>query len=496
MQVEVRPIEKLRGARRIDLMASLGPLIEALSDETLDLSNLRVVCEWIQYRGNFRDPVDLRPIVGPAVQAFPAPGERVTDDGLEIALDLRRAGEVDLRAALHDALRALLEGHHPGRIYLEAWVPESKSRIWRFNDLYWRALSLWEEATGREYEQALPGGESDARNRDATRALILSLFDVWEGLEARNALPGELYILELGVGNGNQAKTWLDEFVNLDRAHGHDYYRRLHYLMGDYSPHVLERAQSAVSAHKEHVSALVLDATQPTKTLGFLRYKTFLVYMSNVYDNLPSDEVASIRGRAYGVEVRAYLPADTGGGIAKRLAVTPAKLPALVEKLLRLGPEVLHESLSVQFPTLDSAVEFWRECWAEIKLEERYVRLEGLDSYEIAPSLTGETLRPLLESHGDVRMHVSNGAVSSFAGTLPLLHPFGQIQCHDLFVTDVGQYQTGFRGPGKYDGSVVNWVNGLLLERIGARRGFKVCFAPFRHREGSNVQTLTVNMRD
>ena len=88
-------------------------------------------------------------------------------------------------------------------------------------------------------------------------------------------------------------------------------------------------------------------------------------------------------------------------------------------------------------------------------------------------------LRPLVEASGDVRMHVSNGAVASFADTLPLLHPFGSLQCHDLFVTDADQYRTGFRGPGKYDGSVVNWVNGPLLAAVGRRQGFDVDFAPF-----------------
>ena len=77
--------------------------------------------------------------------------------------------------------------------------------------------------------------------------------------------------------------------------------------------------------------------------------------------------------------------------------------------------------------------------------------------------MTGEILRPLLGSSGDIRMHVSNGALASFADTLPLLHPFGRLLCHDLFLTDPGQYHAGFYGPGKYDGSVVNWVNGPLL---------------------------------
>jgi hypothetical protein len=62
-------------------------------------------------------------------------------------------------------------------------------------------------------------------------------------------------------------------------------------------------------------------------------------------------------------------------------------------------------------------------------------------------------------------------------------------------VTDPHQYRTGFRGPGKYDGSVVNWVNGPLLAHIGARKGFDVTFAPFA-RTGSNIITMTADVRD
>jgi hypothetical protein len=92
-------------------------------------------------------------------------------------------------------------------------------------------------------------------------------------------------------------------------------------------------------------------------------------------------------------------------------------------------------------------------------------------------------------------MHVSNGALASFAETLPLLHPFGRLICHDLFVTGPGQYHAGFRGPGKYDGSVVNWVNGPLLQLVGNRRGFDVRIEPFSGRPSANVKTLTAQVR-
>jgi hypothetical protein len=43
---------------------------------------------------------------------------------------------------------------------------------------------------------------------------------------------------------------------------------------------------------------------------------------------------------------------------------------------------------------------------------------------------------------------------------------------------------------------VVNWVNGRLLTAIGSRRGFDVTFAPFAHRVGASVLTMTARARD
>jgi hypothetical protein len=473
MDVDLRPVKKLRESAAA--RSALGPIIEAICASPADLARLRVVCDWIQYKQNFREPVIARPI-------------GTTDT--EIAVDLRRSTGIDLQASVKHALE------DPAGLALEPWVPGRDSCIWRFNALYWQALSEWEQATGQEYEQSLPGGESDARNTEAARELILELFRIWDELDARRALPDELYILELGVGNGNQARTWLDEFVQLDRRHGRDYYRRLRYLMGDYSPHVLDRARRAVAHHSERVSALVVDATRLDITLGFLSSKAFLVYISNVYDNLPTDELACIHGRTYLVQTQAFLTDDDADLIAGQFSLDRPAVSKLVDRLLRIGPELLSESAPGQFPDPGQAVGFWRAVWGALRLRERYAPLEGLDRYQLTRDLTGEILHSLIEADGDLRMHVSNGALSSLTGTLPLLHPFGRVQCHDLFLTGSQQYRTGFYGPGKYDGSVVNWVNGPLLQLVASRRGFGVQFAPFRQRPGSNITTLTAQARD
>ena len=513
MLIDVRPVAKLTGPAPVDVAAALAPVFGALSLAALDLASLRVVCDWIQYRHNFYEPVEVRPVLadrphqaapgsgpghGGGFQGGRSPGPaepRPARSGLEIAIDLRRCGDGDLAARVTRALAEQAEPDGTGLILLEPWQPASESCMWRFNTLYWQALSRWEEATGREYEQALPGGRSEARDTGVAGDLIRELLRVWDELDARRALPEELYVAELGVGNGSQARTWLDTFADLDAQHGRDYYRRLHYLMGDYSAHVLDRARKAVARHGDKVSTLVLDATRPQQTLGFLRGKAFCVYISNVYDNLPTDDVASIRGPPYLVEVRACLRRADAAKIARRYHTRLGELAPLIHRLLRLGPDLLAEAAPGRFPGTREAVAFWQETWSALRLQERYVPLDGLDAYQVTPAITGEILRPLLEACGDVRMHVSNGALASFAGTLPLLHPFGRLQCHDLFLTGPGGYLTGFHGPGKYDGSVVNWVNGPLLALAGNRRGFDVQIAASR-RPGVNVKTLTAQVRD
>jgi len=490
VRIEIRPVSRLRGPEPVEFTDSLASIVESLSASDIDLSQVRVTCDWIQYRSSFREVADLRVVLPAAAHAD------TTEPGIELAVDLRRCADADLRALVTGLLAENASPASSARLSLEPWVTGTASCIWRFNSLYWQALSAWEQATGREYERSLPGGKSDASNVEAVRELILELFKVWDDLDARDALPAELYVVELGVGNGSQARTWLDEFVALSNAHSRDYYRRLHYLMGDYSPHVLNRARQAVAHHGDHVNALVVDATHPAISLGFLRGKAFLVYISNVYDNLPTDEVARVSGRAYQVEVRAFLPMGAARRIARRYGAPVRKLPDLVEKLLRLGPELLCDVFPQHFGEPARAVAFWQQVWAALRLQERYVPFEGLDLYQIGPALTGETLRAQLESDGDIRIHVNNGALSSFAETLPLLHPFGRLQCHDLFVTDVRDYRRGFHGPGKYDGSVVNWVNGPLLRHVGRRGGFDVRISPFRQRPSANVKTLTAGVRE
>ena len=316
MQIDVRATERLRAKTPVDLGGILSSVIGAVRDSDIDLTRLRIACDWVQYRQNFRNVVDLRNIIPNALQA------RDGVDVYELAIDMRRAGSSENLTELTAKALNRMDTVTSGAQFLEDWTPGSQSVIWDFNSLYWGSLGHWEAATGQEYEQALPGGESDARNSAMAREMIEGLFDVWDQLSARKALPDDLYVLELGVGNGNQAKVWLDEFVKIEQERKTDYYRRLHYLMADYSAHVVERARQTVKEHAPRCSSLVMDARVPTQTLGFLRSKAFLIYISNVYDNLPTDEIVRIGGQTYLVEVRAYIDGAQAKEIADSVGIT------------------------------------------------------------------------------------------------------------------------------------------------------------------------------
>jgi hypothetical protein len=474
------------GARVADVVRTLLGLVAEGAIEPRLVPSLRVHLDWIQYRANFREPVSVRraadPRGGPMALA-------------EIAVDLRQVDPATLRDALAHALGGMaadavrLGPADDAAVPLEAWTPIRDSVIWRFNRLFWQRVADWEAVAGRRFEQALPSGRSDAVHPEAVGDAVADFWTLLRDLDKRGQLPAEVFALEIGVGSGERAALWLDRFRALDEERGTSYYPRLRFLLGDYSLPTLDRAMAATAAHRELVSVIPMDALNPLKTLSFLRYKILYIHLTNVYDNLPHDEVVRRDGRLYLVEARAYLPRAAAARVGAGADVGIDDLPRVIEQLLLVGPEVLGDRAR--------GVVFWQAAWDALRLEERLVGLEDVAEVPLPAGLDQGHLEDLLaEAPDDVRFHLSRGAAESFVHTVPLLHPRGYLQVQDIFVADMQDYRHGFRGPGKLDGAVVNWVNGALLRAIGARTGYDVHFAPFRYRPGSRTSILYTTPRE
>ena len=457
-----------------NIVSALFGLLERGGIDAELQPHLRVHLDWLQYKANFREPVSIR-------RGADSAGEALTL--AEVAIDVRQARPERLQEDLAAALAL------PGAIALDDWAPLGRSLIWACNRLFWQRVADWERDTGRGFEAALPSGRSDANHPDAVADGVADFWTLLVELDKRGQLPAEIFALEIGVGSGTRAGLWLDRFKALDEARSTSFYPRLRFLLGDYSLPTLDRAMSAVGAHQPVVSAIAMDALNPMRALSFLRYKILYIHLTNVYDNLPVDELVRRDGRLYLVEVRPYLPLGVAQALGAAHGLAPADLPATVARLLEVGPDL--------FGDRARGVAFWRQLWDGLRLEERLRLLEGMADAPLPPGLAPEHLEDLLATApADIRFHISRGAVESFVNTVPLLHPRGYLQVQDIFVTTMDEYRQGFRGPGKLDGSVVNWVNGALLRVVGARAGFDVHFAPFRYRPGSRTSILYTTLRE
>ena len=464
-------------------LAAVLPAIAAAADAVeLDHSRLAAVLDWVQYRRNFRAPVMVRPFGRDGAVHAQRPGPLA-----EIAIDVRRAREIayetlvdDIVSRLSKALGIVPDVHEC--LHLEAWVRPSKSVVWSFNRSYWRHLAAWDETFDKDYAAALPGGVSDGTNPTFWDEQMQGFLRTLERLDEWSELPDELYVLELGVGDGRQAQAWLDAFARACAARGRDYVERVRYVMADYSPYVLQVARRRVATY-ERVDAVELDFRNPLQALAYLRGKVLFAHTCNVYDNLPTDELMRVGDRAYEPLVRASITPGEVAQISQRHGIAAGDLVRRMQAVLRDGPES------------EAGVRLWSDVWDAVHLEEVYEEISAPSAIRVAPSgdlFLDELLDELPEW---TRVHASTVAVESFAQTLALLHHEGVLVAQDLFVRQTGEYAS-YRGPGKVEGSIVNWLNGPVFQAVGERSGFRVSVAPFAHREGSNTVVLTARHRD
>ncbi len=460
-----------------------GLLAEGLIEQS-QFARLRIQLDWIQYKQNFREVVSVAE----------NRDERGEQTMMDIHVDTRQVVPGCLRPEI---LRAMARARSSDsereaaqdRIVLEDFKSFRNSIAWQFNGLYWRKLNDWEQSTGKGYEQALPGGQSDGHQPEAVAAAAADFWKLLDDMESKKQLPAEIFLLEIGVGSGAHCSMWLNQFLALDREHGTNFYPRLRMLLGDYSLATLEKSKPALKQHVDLCSFVVLDAINPLQTLSFLRHKILHVHLTNVYDNLPDEEVLRRDGKLFFVHVRAYVPMSDAVRIATTFDLPVERIHAMVERLLEIGPDALGDH--------DRGVGFWQQLWGAVRLEERLMSLDELPDSPFPGGLDAAKLEDMLQdAPSDIRFHLSSGALESFSNTLPLLYPRGYLQVQDIFVTEFDQYRVGFHGPGKLDGSVVNWVNGALLREVGERAGFDVHFAPFPYRKGSKTSVLYTTQRE
>ena len=251
----------------------------------------------------------------------------------------------------------------------------------------------------------------------------------------RRALRGRARCGQRQPGQGVPGRVPRD----LDRAHGRGYYRRLHYLMCDYSQHVLDLAEGD-RRRSRRPRQLAPAGRHPAADLAGLPARPGLPALHLERLRQPADRRGRTARRPYlpGADPRRTCP-PAAAARASGLGVGRARRPpgaGAQAAAARPGPACRTPrppTSATSRRRSGSGSEHgrcsgWRNATS---------RSPALTSTRSRPSVSGEMLRPLLESGADIRMHVSNGAWPALSTASPLLHPFGKLVCHDLFVTDV-----------------------------------------------------------
>jgi len=155
------------------------------------LENLNVHLDWLQYKTNFREALTLRRAVK---------GEEILP-WIEVGVDLRQVRPDQLKDEFVNALNDAIDPAAGARkrVYLEPFAPVRSGIIWRFNNLFWQHLPLWETAAGHGFEKSLPGGTSDANHPEAVADAVADFWTLLKDLDGHNQLPQEIFALEIGV---------------------------------------------------------------------------------------------------------------------------------------------------------------------------------------------------------------------------------------------------------------------------------------------------------
>ena len=452
----------------------------------------------IQYKHHFRLPVALRRFFDSAGNALPR---------TQIVVDIRQFQSADrFRANVRAALEQLVDQDQSDDacLALEDFAGLSQSVSWSINSVFWNRLRDFEQATGVNYDDSI-GGSTD-HNLAYVRSTARAHFDRIQD----HKLSGQrLYVVEIGVAATHRARAFLDELKRISELTHTRHYEQTTYVLADRSLDILER--SAVELREEHpnVEAVRIDAANPLAALEPFKGKVMHVHLCNVYDNLPTNKVARIDGELYHIEGRAFLSRKTLASLSEKHGLSEGDHRELVEHLETWSGSAergVSETLDWVQKRLTSSgkpalayVGWWMELFAQLRTEHRYVKLPDDAPLKLGNTpgleISIERLQKHLEGNRDIQIHLNEQALAGFVQLLDVLHPRGVLEVVDLFVQRIEEYEQRFKGPAKYDGSTVNWLNGPLFREIAQRVGFNVRFNSFKPFDPKSVSVIMLASR-
>ena len=448
----------------------------------------------ITHKHHFQAPIAFRPFVKNEAD------EVSLSSDWEMAVDLRQHPSTQ---ALARSIRSMLERvahEEPERangVVIGDYVPYTRSLIWKFNDAYWQHKTPFMTAHNRDYRDAIHG--SPDMNEALTRYTAEKFLNQ---LQVIGDIRDEYVYVEIGIASVERASIFIEMLVELARSQGSEsLLKQMRYVLADFSQSVLSEAKAELGTARNGIQLtyLLLHAEAPLQTLSPYAGRITRIHSTNVADNVPTDKIAQIDGHHYHIESRLYLPAEILETLVEKYNLNRQKLATDLRQLSTPDVDVKEYLTNYQsdFRNKLGADEgnrqfyhFWLDLWNGFKLEERYVAIPTLTDLRFieTPEIPdqGRILQEILAEYPhNVWIHLSNRAIEGGLQMLKLLHPHGVLEIIDLLVAQISDYhhvpprvsgktgrplyRSGFKGPAKYEGSAVDWINARLLRALAER---------------------------
>lgn len=304
------------------------------------------------------------------------------------------------------------------KVFLDPeFVPQSKSKIWDLNQMFWENVDDFMQAIGRNYHKSV-GGSADSN-------LNLAKHSARKFYEKYKDNSGEINYLEMGAAGTEWSKMFLDEINNLGGL------PHFNYIFTDYSrkPLLLARQILGDKYGSTNMRYVYLGDGKVKKFFETHKDNISQIHATNIYDNFPMDRVQFQNGKIYEVQVRAYLNS---------------------------GNQNIFTTFLNTYQQGNLNTEFylnWQKLWNELKFEEKFIEINETSNKE-----KFNFYQKLNPKNIELEMNVSSEVTKNILRNLELLKPNGVLEIIDIVAVNIEKYKE-FLGPVKYDGSVANYIN-------------------------------------
>lgn len=308
------------------------------------------------------------------------------------------------------------------------FVRMDKSIIWKFNYLFWKHYTLWEETYGEHYEASLPSGISESHRQEFIEKSAEKFMKLLENLDKKKKLPEIIYLYEQGPGTGLFAKGFLD-YIQAKNA---TVYRKLQYIISDISDEILASSLQNLGPHKNQVKAYTQEKFE--KNLELFINKILFARHSNMWDEWPCRLVQIRRSGLADVYIR---------------AICDRKYSDFAIEIQKSGLE----NTILEFPTI------WKEFFRNITLQTRSFTCSDID---IQQSTYLQYLQKSKDIYAGKNTLLSEFIFDnlSFLNTLIDWERGGYIEIVDIMTQEPQRKMY----PRKFDGAIGYKIDGKIVE--------------------------------